>query len=42
MTFNPDNLIFFYLILAIMALAVGLTVYAASPRRHDHHDRKRQ
>ena len=32
MTYNPDNLVFFYLTLAILALAVSIALYASRPR----------
>ena len=40
MTFDPNNFIFFYLILAIFALAIGLVAYASRPlndREHKKH-----
>jgi len=38
MTFNPDNLIFFYLTVALLLVGVGLTAYAMSDKRS--HSRK--
>jgi len=34
MNFNPDNLVFFYLTLAILALAIAVATYAM---RHGDH-----
>ncbi len=35
MTFNPDNLIFFYLILALLAVAFAIVYYADHKSRQD-------
>ena len=35
MTFNPDNLIFFYLTLGLLAVAFAIVFYAAASHRDD-------
>ncbi len=42
MTFNPDNLIFFYLTGAVLALAFAILAYATLSRRSDKHKKHRR
>jgi hypothetical protein len=35
MDFNADSFMLFYLILAIVGLAIAVLVHATRPRRHD-------
>jgi len=37
MTFNPDNLVFFYLLMALLAAGSGLLLLFASPRHGQKH-----